>query len=41
MLMQEKVRNYHRDGGVPRGAVKIDIMKAYDTVRWEFLSDIR
>ncbi|XP_028110090.1 uncharacterized protein LOC114308656 [Camellia sinensis] len=34
------MRGYHRDSKVPRCAMKVDIMKAYDNVRWEFILDI-
>ncbi|XP_058216931.1 uncharacterized protein LOC131327817 [Rhododendron vialii] len=40
LLMQELVRNYQRDSGVPRCAIKIDLMKAYDLVDWEFLFEV-
>ncbi|XP_022880751.1 uncharacterized protein LOC111398023 [Olea europaea var. sylvestris] len=36
-LSQELLRNYHRSGGLPRCALKVDLMKAYDSVRWDFL----
>lgn len=32
LLMQELVRGYHRDDKDPRCAIKIDLMKAYDSV---------
>lgn len=38
--MQEVVRNYHRNEGLPRCAIKIDIMKAYDSVDWSFQFEV-
>lgn len=32
LLMQELVRNYHRAGGKPRCVIKMDLMKAYNSV---------
>jgi hypothetical protein len=32
LLAQELVRNYHRKEGIPRCTMKIDLMKAYDSV---------
>lgn len=37
LLMQELVRNYQRDSGPARCAIKIDLMKAYDSGDWDFL----
>ncbi|GAA0164487.1 hypothetical protein LIER_20108 [Lithospermum erythrorhizon] len=37
MLMQELVCGYDRKSGAPRCAIKVDIMKAYDTLQWDFL----
>lgn len=34
LLMDELVRGYHRVGGKPMAVIKIDIMKAYDTLNW-------
>ena len=38
-LSQELMRGYHRNSLTPKCAMKVDIMKAYDTVRWEFIID--
>lgn len=35
MLTHELLRNYHRSYISPRCAVKIDLQKAYDNVRWD------
>ncbi|KAL5861835.1 hypothetical protein ACOSQ4_003131 [Xanthoceras sorbifolium] len=37
LLSRELLRNYHRDGAHPRCALKVNLMKAYDSVRWDFL----
>ena len=37
LLMPEVVRGYHRKDGSPRAVIEIDIMKAYDTLNWDFL----
>lgn len=34
------VRNYHKSGGIPRRALKIDLQKAYDTVSWEAIAAV-
>jgi hypothetical protein len=37
LLAQEMIRNYHRKDGQLRCTTKIDLMKAYDSVNWNFL----
>ena len=39
MLAQELLRNYHKNDGAPRCAIKVDIMKAFDSLDWGFLLD--
>lgn len=39
LLMHELIMNFHRDVGPPRCAFKIDLMKAFDSVDWDFLLD--
>ncbi|KAL8091333.1 hypothetical protein AgCh_033807 [Apium graveolens] len=39
LLTQELLKNYHRNVGRPRCAIKVDIKKAYDSVSWDFLID--
>lgn len=34
------MRNYHLPSPTPRCAMKVDIMKAYNNVRWEFMLDV-
>lgn len=37
LLASEIVQGYNRKGGQKRITIKVDIAKAFDTVRWEFL----
>jgi hypothetical protein len=37
LLAQELVRNYHRKDGKPKCTMKIDLMKAYSLVNWDFI----
>ncbi|KAK3193362.1 hypothetical protein Dsin_024672 [Dipteronia sinensis] len=37
LLAQELMRNYHKDVGCPKLAIKVDLMKAFDMVDWGFL----
>ncbi|CAH1447974.1 unnamed protein product [Lactuca virosa] len=41
LLAQELMVGYKRKMGAPKCALKIDIQKAYDTVDWKFLKQIR
>ena len=36
LLVQELLRNYHRKDTSARCAIKVDLCRAFDTVRWEF-----
>ena len=40
LLTQEVMKNYHYDVGTPRCALKIDLKKAYDSIRWGCILDI-
>ena len=40
LLAQDLMHDYHKPGGIPHVAAKVDIMKAYDSVRWDFLMDL-
>ncbi|KAK3198379.1 hypothetical protein Dsin_021794 [Dipteronia sinensis] len=37
LLAQELMRNYHKDVGCPKLALKVDLIKAFDMVDWGFL----
>lgn len=37
LLAQEVVRDYHKNEGKPRCTLKVDLMKAYDSVNWDFM----
>ncbi|KAK3221908.1 hypothetical protein Dsin_008933 [Dipteronia sinensis] len=37
LLVQELMRNYHKNASCPRLALKMDLMKAFDMVDWGFL----
>ena len=40
LITQDLMLNYHRDTGPPRCALKVDIMKAYDTISWGCIMNI-
>jgi hypothetical protein len=37
LLSQELMKGYHKSTGPARCAMKVDLMKAYDSVRWDFV----
>lgn len=37
LLAQEVMKDYDANRGKPRCALKLDIMKAFDSVRWDFI----
>ena len=37
LLVQSLCKDYHRDQGPPRCAIKIDIHKAFDSLNWDFM----
>jgi hypothetical protein len=37
LLAQEIVSDYHKDSGRPRCTLKVDLMKAYDSISWAFI----
>lgn len=37
LLVHELMRRHHKNAGKPRWALKIDLMKAYDSVKWDFV----
>jgi hypothetical protein len=36
LLAQEVMKNYHKSGGKARCTMKVNLMKAYDSVNWDF-----
>ncbi|XP_059663891.1 uncharacterized protein LOC132309616 [Cornus florida] len=40
ILAQELLRGYHRDLNPPRCTLKVDLIKAYDTLSWQFILDV-
>ena len=39
LISQELFRNYHKNYGAARCAIKVDLRKAFDTINWGFLMD--
>ena len=39
-IAQEVLRNYHRSDTRSRCAIKVDLHKAFDTVKWSFLLEL-
>ena len=37
LLMHELVKGYQRESSKPRVVLKLDIVKVYDSVNWEFM----
>ncbi|KAK3189581.1 hypothetical protein Dsin_029142 [Dipteronia sinensis] len=37
LIVQELMRNYHKDDGSPKCSLNVDLIKAFDTVEWDFL----
>lgn len=37
LLASEIVQGYHKKGGPKRITIKVDIAKAFDTIRWQFI----
>ena len=37
LIASEIVQDYHKEGGPQRITIKVDIAKAFDTIRWEFI----
>lgn len=40
LLAQKVVKNYHNSKGKPRCTIKLDIMKAFDSINWDFVLNI-
>ena len=40
LLAQELMHNYHRKDATSRSTIKVDILKAFDTVSWTFILDL-
>jgi len=40
LLAQELIRGYGRETGTPKCALKVDLNKAFDSIRWDFLMQV-